>query len=69
VVKLLATTGFDPASGARSLERVIERLVAGPLGQYMLQASVGEGCSIQIREEGGRLVFSPATVTDRLETR
>ena len=51
----LAREGYDPAFGARPLKRVIQREIADPASVMILDGSVGDGGTIEVRagvEEG-----------------
>ncbi|MGH2751050.1 MAG: ATP-dependent chaperone ClpB [Actinomycetota bacterium] len=56
----LASTGYDPAYGARPLKRLVQRDLENPLALKLLDGSFGEGDSIEAGVEDGRLVFAPA---------
>jgi ATP-dependent Clp protease ATP-binding subunit ClpB len=50
----LAREGYDPAFGARPLKRIIQREIADPTSILILDGTVGEGGTVQVRstEEG-----------------
>lgn len=52
VIKLVATSGYDPAYGARHLQRNIERLLIQPL-------AVADGHDLRAVVVGGRVVWEP----------
>ena len=45
----LAREGYDPAFGARPLKRIIQREIGDPASLLILDGSVGEGDTIQVR--------------------
>ncbi len=45
----LAREGYDPAFGARPLKRIIQREIGDPASILILDGSVGEGDTIQVR--------------------
>ncbi len=45
-VGLLAGVGYDPAYGARPLQRTIQRMVDNPLAEKMLEGEFPEGCTV-----------------------
>jgi ATP-dependent Clp protease ATP-binding subunit ClpB len=53
----LAREGYDPAFGARPLKRVIQREIADPAALLILESKVGEGDTVVVDEESGRLVL------------
>ena len=54
---LLATSGFDPAMGARPLRRAIQRLVEDPLSEQLLAGEWLPGDTVLVDVEDGRVVF------------
>jgi ATP-dependent Clp protease ATP-binding subunit ClpB len=54
----LATTGFDPAYGARPLKRVIQHTIQDPLAVKILGGSVKEGDHVTIDTVDGKVVFT-----------
>jgi len=52
---LLDSGGFDPALGARPLERAVSRLVQAPLAEAMLGKTMLSGQHLQIRTRNGKL--------------
>ncbi|HLN17485.1 MAG TPA: AAA family ATPase, partial [Acidimicrobiales bacterium] len=54
---LLAHTGYDPDYGARPLRRVIQRTVEDPLALAVLDGRYGEGDTVTVDEEDGRIVL------------
>src|SRR5207247_7173297 len=56
-VGLLADAGFDPAFGARPLQRTIQRLVENQLSVMVLDGSVIEGDAVTVRVKDGKLDF------------
>jgi ATP-dependent Clp protease ATP-binding subunit ClpB len=55
--ELLAHEGYDPAYGARSLKRVIQRRILDPLALAVLQGRFTEGETIVVDAQGDGLVF------------
>jgi ATP-dependent Clp protease ATP-binding subunit ClpA len=53
----LAKQGYDPAFGARELRRAVERYVADPISELLLQRKFGHGDMIDVRESDGRLTY------------
>jgi ATP-dependent Clp protease ATP-binding subunit ClpB len=56
----LAEAGWDPAYGARPLKRAVQRLVENPLALRLLEGDFGEGDTIRVDEQNGKLVFMRA---------
>ncbi len=54
---LLGNAGFDPVYGARPLKRAIQAQLENPLAQKILAGEFGNGDTIHVDAEGGRLVF------------
>ena len=56
----LAREGYDPAFGARPLKRIIQREIAAPAAVLILDGSVGDGDTLQVREgtDGGALTVT-----------
>ncbi|MEM8748284.1 MAG: AAA family ATPase, partial [Actinomycetota bacterium] len=56
----LAREGYDPAFGARPLKRIIQREIADPAAVLILDGSVGDGDTLQVREgtDGGALTVT-----------
>jgi ATP-dependent Clp protease ATP-binding subunit ClpB len=61
--RLIATSGYDPAFGARPLKRALQRLVQNPLAMLLLEGRFADGDRISADVEPGReeLRFTPAT--------
>ena len=57
----LAEKGFDPAFGARPLNRVIQRDILNPLATLLIEGSVGPGGHIRVAlgDEIGNIVLQP----------
>ena len=55
----LATTGFDPAFGARPLKRAIQRDLMNPLATRLLSGEIRDGQTVRVRFEDGRYTFVP----------
>lgn len=54
--KLLADKGYDPAFGARPLERVIQKQISDQLAMAFVEGRVGEGDTVSIEAQQGELV-------------
>ena len=56
----LATTGYDPAFGARPLKRLVQREIADALAVQLLDGSFGEGSTVRVSvaADNEGLVFS-----------
>ena len=55
--ELLANVGFDPVYGARPLKRAIQHQLENPLAQAILSGGYGNGDTVVVDAEGGKLVF------------
>ncbi len=55
---LLLRVGYDPVNGARPLRRAVERLLARPLSNLILQDAFSPGSSIVASADGDALTFS-----------
>jgi ATP-dependent Clp protease ATP-binding subunit ClpB len=55
--ELLANVGFDPVYGARPLKRAIQQQLENPLAQAILSGQFGNGDTVRVDAEGGKLVF------------
>ena len=55
---ILAEEGFDPNLGARPLKRVIQKKVLDPLALKIVSGEVGEGSSVAVDAEAGKIVIS-----------
>ncbi|MFO8008464.1 MAG: ATP-dependent chaperone ClpB [Candidatus Brocadiia bacterium] len=71
---LLSEAGYDPAYGARPLQRAIQRLLESPLAERLLNGEFAEGDTIAVDARGGRLTFEtvetahePAPTADEAE--
>ncbi|RZN14634.1 MAG: ATP-dependent chaperone ClpB [Methanosarcinales archaeon] len=56
--EFLAKTGYDPNYGARPLKRAIQHHILDPLSLKIIAGEFSEGDTIQVNEEGGKLVFN-----------
>lgn len=56
-VKEVARLGYDPAFGARPLQRVIEEKLRAPLAQKILKKELKKGVGYEARFKGGDFVF------------
>ncbi|MDH5833060.1 ATP-dependent chaperone ClpB [Luteimonas kalidii] len=54
---LLGNVGFDPVYGARPLKRAIQQQLENPLAQKILSGEFGNGDTVRVDAEGGRVVF------------
>ncbi|MDG6347708.1 ATP-dependent chaperone ClpB [Luteimonas sp. 8-5] len=54
---LLGNAGFDPVYGARPLKRAIQAQIENPLAQKILAGEFGNGDTVHVDAEGGRMVF------------
>jgi len=54
----LAETGYDPVYGARPLKRVIQRNLQNPLATLILSGKVGDGDTVTVSADAGRLVIN-----------
>ncbi len=55
---LLADVGFDPVYGARPLKRAIQQQLENPLATQILSGHFGNGDTIKVDAEAGKLVFA-----------
>ncbi|MDP2660307.1 MAG: ATP-dependent chaperone ClpB [Dehalococcoidia bacterium] len=55
--ELLAEEGYDPAFGARPLNRTIQRRILDPLAMRVLQGDFSEGDSVLVDAQLGDIVF------------
>jgi ATP-dependent Clp protease ATP-binding subunit ClpB len=55
---LLGNLGFDPVYGARPLKRAIQQQIENPLAQQILSGGFGNGDTVKVDAEGGKLVFA-----------
>jgi ATP-dependent Clp protease ATP-binding subunit ClpC len=55
---LLLRAGYDPVNGARPLRRALERLLARPLSNWILQDAFPPGSDILASAEGDALTFN-----------
>ncbi len=60
-VEHIATTGYDPAYGARPLKRVIQRELQNPLATELLKGNIAEGGAVRIDAIDGELSFDTCT--------
>ncbi|GHD75403.1 chaperone protein ClpB [Luteimonas padinae] len=58
--ELLGNVGFDPVYGARPLKRAIQQQLENPLAQKILAGEFGNGDTIRIDADAGKLVFAKA---------
>jgi ATP-dependent Clp protease ATP-binding subunit ClpB len=62
----LARESYDPVYGARPLKRNLQKLVQDPLALKLLAGEIGDGASVTLDLDEGRLAFrcaeAPATV-------
>jgi len=57
---VLITAGYDPAFGARELERAVERLLVQPLGKALLEGRFEEGAALYVTVRDRELVLQDA---------
>jgi ATP-dependent Clp protease ATP-binding subunit ClpA len=57
VYDVIIAAGYDPAFGARELERAVDRLLVIPLGQALLSGQILEGTILQVNAVGNELVL------------
>ena len=55
---LLGNVGFDPVYGARPLKRAIQQQLENPLAQMILSGEFGQGDTVRVEAEGGKLAFA-----------
>jgi ATP-dependent Clp protease ATP-binding subunit ClpB len=55
--RLLVDKGFDPIYGARPLKRAIQQYIENPLAMEILKGAIGDGTTLEVREENGETVF------------
>jgi len=60
--RLLADAGYDPAFGARPLQRAIRRMIQDPLALRLLKGEFGSGDPIVVDVEGEGLVLRGMTL-------
>jgi ATP-dependent Clp protease ATP-binding subunit ClpB len=58
--ELIASLGYDPVYGARPLKRVIQKQVLDPLSLKIIGGEIGEGETVVVDEQNGRLTFHAA---------
>ena len=56
---MLANVGFDPVYGARPLKRAIQQQIENPLASEILKGTFGNGDTVKVDAESGKLVFVP----------
>jgi ATP-dependent Clp protease ATP-binding subunit ClpB len=57
--KHIADIGYDPAFGARPLQRTIQSMVQSPLAKMMLAGDIKEGDRVRVGLKSGELSFEP----------
>jgi ATP-dependent Clp protease ATP-binding subunit ClpB len=55
---LIGEAGYDPAYGARPLNRAIQRFIEDPLAQRLLSGEFPEGSTVQVDARDGKLTFT-----------
>jgi ATP-dependent Clp protease ATP-binding subunit ClpB len=55
--RFLAERGYDPAFGARPVQRTIQRLVQDPLAMHILEGRFQDGDRVVVDLDGDQLVF------------
>lgn len=68
VIEFICRTGYDPASGARSLRRTIERLVIEPLSEKILNGAIRAGDGVIISANDESIEMRPIETGDDFET-
>lgn len=61
----LGEKGYQRASGARELRRVVDKLVAGPISELLLNEEVTDGDIIDVKMEHGALVIAKGQAAPR----
>ena len=56
--ELLGNVGFDPVYGARPLKRAIQQQLENPLAQKILAGDFGQGDTVVVDADAGRLSFT-----------
>ena len=56
-VHLLIERGYDPAYGARPLQRTLQRLVADPLAMRILEGNLEYGARLHVAVRAGEIVI------------
>ncbi len=54
----LCDKGYDPTMGARPVKRAIQNYVENTLARELLAGNIGDGETIKVRSEDGKLIFS-----------
>ena len=55
VVQLLIERGYDPAYGARPLQRTLQRLVADPLAMRILEGTLEHDSHLNVAVKAGEI--------------
>ncbi len=55
----IADVGYDPAFGARPLQRTVQGIVQSPLAKMMLNGDIKEGDRVKVDYSGEELTFEP----------
>jgi ATP-dependent Clp protease ATP-binding subunit ClpA len=63
--EFLANAGYNAEFGARELRRTVERLVAEPIGDYVLKGSFREGDTVGVLMVHDHLVFRIEDVPEK----
>jgi ATP-dependent Clp protease ATP-binding subunit ClpB len=53
----IATAGYDPVYGARSLKRAIQAHIVNPLAQKILQGEIQDGQRVSVGYRDGGFTF------------
>ncbi len=61
----LASAGFDPVYGARSLKRLIQNEVFDPLAEKILEGQMAEGDTVCVEYRDGAMVFTMEQAADQ----
>ncbi len=59
----LIEKGYDPQYGARPMRRAVEKYLEDPMAEDMLRGNIKPGETVQVKRDGEKLAFSPATPT------
>jgi ATP-dependent Clp protease ATP-binding subunit ClpC len=57
----LIDKGYDPQYGARPMRRAVEKYLEDPMAEDLLRGNIKPGETVQVKRDGDKLVFSPAT--------
>jgi ATP-dependent Clp protease ATP-binding subunit ClpB len=57
-IQFIATQGFDPQFGARSIKCVIQKILLNELSKTILEGTINKDKEIVVDEVGGKLIFT-----------